>query len=85
MNCPNCNSQMDKGRYTDTQWFSGERKEKVKKSLLGRVMGLDSMNQLAKLEYISEVVTGQKPNVEYVAAYRCPKCGKLELYSDVSN
>lgn len=66
MKCPKCDVIMEKGMMLRTTWISGEPE-----------LGKSLMTGLIKIG-----AWPIKRTVTYVTAWKCPSCGKVELYAD---
>lgn len=93
MECTNCRVMMEKGSYTETIFLIGERNSVLRKKGLGQFLWFQSLNKLSRMEYLTKKLMGKVESqkskgfddIEFVDAWRCPKCGRIELYSTLEN
>jgi hypothetical protein len=68
MKCPNDQNEMEKGFISRSVWISESP-----------FLGGGFLEMLTKIG-----VWPTKRKVNFVNAYRCPKCGKVDFYSELS-
>lgn len=86
MKCPNDNTEMLKGRYTESVWYENPHKFNMK-GVPARWFGLmglfgDDSGPLTKIESFRSMLTKGGLRPEIVTAYKCPKCGEIKLKTE---
>jgi len=82
MKCKSYNVELIRGITNGAYWIEGKRKEDLKKGVLGKVVALDSMSDVSKTEFALSALSKEKKSIEFINAYKCPKCKRIEFYTE---
>ncbi len=76
---------MEKGIYAEMYWFKSDRNQNLQ-SILAKLGSLREMNPLAQVELVKQQIRKNLSEIDlqYVTAWRCPTCGEVRLYTEIS-